>query len=210
MERNHTRSATNVKQLAVVELKVKSMAAHYPTGVRKNYEGKLLVAHPNLTGWFARTVIFVYQDDPEQGTMGLVLNKPTRVKVADIINEKGFFYNGTEHVYKGGPVNENAVFLLHEDNWYGSNTFQIGNTGLAITSDAVMMEKLSMGNYPIVWRMLTGAAGWRPGQLQQEMQSIHGWLTCDANDSILFAKDGERQWNTALQMCANQTIDSYF
>lgn len=186
------------------------MADHYPTGARKNYEGKLLVAHPNLTDFFARTVIFVYQDDPKQGALGLVLNKPTRITVADIVNEKGLGYGGTEHVYKGGPVNENAVFLLHEDNWYGSNTFQIGNTGLAITSDAVMMEKLSMGNTPLGWRMITGVAGWRPGQLQQEMNSVYGWLTCDANDSIVFAKDGERQWNMALQMCANQTIDSYF
>ncbi len=186
------------------------MAAHYPTGVRKNYEGKLLVAHPNQADFFSRTVIFVYQDDTNQGTLGLVLNKPTRITVGDIVTEKGLSYTGTEHVYKGGPVNENAVFLLHEDNWYGSNTFQIGNTGLAITSDAVMMEKLSMGNYPIGWRMITGVAGWRPGQLQQEINNIHGWLTCDANDSIVFNKDGERQWNMALQMCANQTIDSYF
>ena len=186
------------------------MAVPYPTGARTNYEGKLLVAHPNLTGWFARTVIFVYQDDRNQGTMGLVLNKPTRIKVADIINEKGFFYNGTEHVYKGGPVNENAVFLLHEDNFYASNTFQIGNSGLAITSDQLMMEKLSIGDYPVGWRMMTGVAAWAPGQLQQEMNSLHGWLTCDANNSIVFDKDGERQWNKALQLCANQTIDSYF
>ena len=186
------------------------MAVRYPTGVRKNYEGKLLVAHPSVADWFARTVIFVYQDDTNQGTMGLVLNKPTRIKVSDIIIEKGYNYAGTEHVYKGGPVNENAVFLLHEDNWYASNTFQIGNSGLAITSDAVMMEKLSMGNYPLGWRMCTGCAGWHPGQLQQEMNSLHGWLTCDANSSIVFDQDGERQWNKALQLCANQTIDSYF
>ena len=186
------------------------MADRYPTGARKNYEGKLLVAHPNLGDFFHRSVIFIYQDDPSSGTMGLLLNKPTRIKVADIIGERGLPYGGTEHVYKGGPVNENAVFLLHEDQWYGSNTMQIGNSGLAITSDAVMMEKLSMGNYPQGWRMCTGVAAWKPGQLQQEMNSTVGWLTCDSNRSIVFDKDGDRQWNKSLQMCANQTIDSYF
>lgn len=185
------------------------MADHFPTGARKNYEGKLLVAHPNLTGFFARTVIFVYQDDPAQGTLGIVLNKPTRYTVEEVINERGLGYYGTEHVYRGGPVNESAIFLLHEDNWYSSNTMQIGNTGLAITSDSLMIEKLSMDNGPLAWRMCVGVAGWSPGQLQQEMNSIQGWLTCDANDSIVFAKDGERQWNQALQLCANQTIDSY-
>jgi putative transcriptional regulator len=167
------------------------MADRFQTGARNNYEGKLLVAHPNLGNFFHRTVIFVYQDDENSGTLGLVLNKPTRITVADV-------------------VTENAVFLLHEDQWYGSNTMQIGNSGLAITSDNVMMEKLSMGNYPLGWRMCTGVAAWRPGQLQQEMSSIHGWLTCDANRAIVFNKDGDRQWNNSLQLCANQKIDSYF
>ena len=209
MVRSHIRSPISAKLLAVAELKVRSMADHFPIGVRKNYEGKLLVAHPNLKDFFSRTVIFIYQDDPKHGTMGLILNKPTRIKVADIINERGLGYEGSEHVYKGGPVSENAVFLLHEDQWYGSNTMQIGNTGLAITSDTVMMEKLSTGNMPTGWRMCTGLAAWRPGQLQQEMNSVSGWLTCDADCSIVFAKDGERQWNKALQLCANQTIDQY-
>ena len=186
------------------------MADRFQTGARNNYEGKLLVAHPNLGNFFHRTVIFIYQDDENSGTLGLVLNKPTRITVSDVITERKLSYSGTEHIYKGGPTNENAVFLLHEDQWYGSNTMQIGNSGLAITSDNVMMEKLSMGNYPLGWRMCTGVAAWRPGQLQQEMSSIHGWLTCDANRAIVFNKDGDRQWNNSLQLCANQKIDSYF
>jgi putative transcriptional regulator len=184
------------------------MAVRYPTGVR-NFEGKLLVAHPMLNDFFHRAVIFVYQDDPKNGTAGLVLNKPTRITVNEITSERGLAYGGTEHVYKGGPVNDTAVIMLHEDQWYGSNTMQIGNSGLAITSDNVMMEKLSMGNAPLAWRMCMGIAGWSPGQLSQELNSRYGWLTCDANPSIVFAKDGERQWQKALQLCANQTIDQY-
>lgn len=174
-----------------------------------SYKGKLLVAHPSLTeGIFARSVIFVYQDDPS-GSMGLVLNKPTQWKVSQIIREKGLIYEGNEHIYKGGPVNEQALILLHEDDWYASNTMQIGK-GLAITSDTVMMQKLSEHNGPTHWRMFAGIAGWSPGQLKMELKSRQGWLTCDADDSIVFDKDGERQWNKAIQMCANQMINHFF
>lgn len=174
-----------------------------------SYKGKLLVAHPNLNeGVFARSVIFVYQDDGN-GTVGLILNKPTQWRVSQLLREKGMLYEGSEHVYKGGPVNEHAVIMLHEDQWYSSNTLQVSK-GLAVTSDIPMMEKLAMGNAPACWRLFAGVAGWAPGQLQLELKSRVGWLTCDANDSIVFDKDGERQWNKAVQMCSQQMIDHYF
>jgi len=175
-----------------------------------SYKGKLLVAHPNLKeGIFARSVILIYQDDPQNGTLGLMLNKPTTWKLRTLLEEKNMSYEGSEYIYKGGPVNENAIIMLHEDNWYCSNTTQVGN-GLAMTSDILMMEKLSMQNKPVTWRMFAGMCGWAPSQLIRELSSPNGWLTCDINDSIVFDKDGERQWNSAVQMCATQKIDSYF
>lgn len=172
------------------------------------HKGKLLVAHPMLNeGIFARSVILVYQDDGN-GTLGLVLNKPTKWTVKGLLADKGLGYEGTEHIYKGGPVNEQAIVMLHEDNWYSSNTAQVGN-GLAITSDVHMMEKLSMDNRPVNWRMFAGITGWAPGQLDMELKSRNGWLTCESNDSIVFDKDGERQWNKAVQTCASQMINSY-
>ena len=176
----------------------------------ETYKGKLLVAHPMLTsGLFARSVVYIYQDDLNNGTLGLILNKPTPYKVSSLLAERNMDYLGSEHVYKGGPVNEQAIVMLHEDNWYSSNTIQTSK-GLAISSDIHMMEKLSMDNKPTEWRSFAGISAWSPGQLKAELKSSKGWLTCDADPSIVFAKDGERQWNRAVQMCANQMIDSYF
>ena len=126
------------------------MADHFQTGV--NFQGKLLVAHPNLTGFFSRTIILIYQDDPKNGISGLVLNKPTQVTVKQIVEDRGFGYDGTEHMYKGGPLNDQAILMIHEDQWYSGNTMQIGN-GLSITSDNLMIEKMSMNNTPRQWRM---------------------------------------------------------
>lgn len=174
-----------------------------------SYKGKLLVAHPNLTdSLFARSVILIYQDDAT-GTVGLMLNKPTQWRVSQLLEEKNIPYEGTEHVYKGGPMNEQAVLMLHDDQWYSSNTLQVGR-GLAITSDVLMMHKLAMDNAPNRWRMFAGLSGWAPKQLEMELKSRNGWLTCEADDSIVFDKDGERQWNKAVQMCANQMINHYF
>ena len=174
-----------------------------------SYKGKLLVSHPMFTSnFFSRTVIYVYRDD-HTGTTGLILNKPTKYTVKELLIENSLGYDGKEHIYKGGPVTEQAIFMLHTDDWYSSTTKQISKS-LAITSDDFMLQKLSIDQTPIRWRMFAGICGWAPGQLKTEIDSQYGWLTCDADDNIVFAKDGERQWNQALQKCANQTIDSYF
>ena len=184
------------------------MAGHYQTGAN-TFTGKLLVAHPSISDYWARSVILIYQDEPKLGISGLIINRPTRIKVSQIVKDRNLSYAGSEHLYQGGPVNDQAILMFHEDQWYSSNTMQIGN-GLAVTSDDLMVEKLSMNNTPINWRMTLGMAGWRPGQLQQESKNRFGWLVCEADNKIVFDQDGERQWNKALQMCAGQTIDSYF
>jgi len=187
------------------------MAAHCPIGVNsmESRKGKLLVAHPMMReGLFARSVVYIYQDDPRNGTLGIILNKPTPYKFASLLAERNLDYYGSEHVYKGGPVNEQAIVLLHEDNWYSSNTVQTSK-GLAISSDVYMLEKISLDNKPVEWRSFAGISAWSPGQLDAEIISSKGWLTCDADPSIVFAKDGERQWNRALQQCVDQTINQY-
>jgi putative transcriptional regulator len=174
----------------------------------RNYEGKLLVAHPKLTeGAFAYSVIYVYQDNAS-GTVGIVLNKPTSWKVKEFLASKNFDYLGSEVIYKGGPVNEQAIVLLHDNDWYSSNTMQIGS-GLAISSDVLMLDKISTSNTPAQWRLFAGVAAWAPGQLVREMHSPVGWQVATPNDSIVFDRDGERQWNKAIQLCSQQLIDQY-
>jgi putative transcriptional regulator len=174
----------------------------------RDYEGKLLVAHPKLTeSSFACSVIYVYQHN-HAGTIGLVLNKPTTWKINDFLLSKGYSYEGGEVIYKGGPVNEQAIVMLHDDDWYSSNTMQIGN-GLAISSDVVMLEKLSTDNSPTQWRLFAGVAAWAPGQLEREMRSSLGWQVATPDRSIVFDRDGERQWNKAIQLCSQQLIDQY-
>lgn len=174
----------------------------------QSYQGKLLVAHPNLNdGLFARSVIYLYQHDP-RGALGLILNKPTPWKLSNFLFEKGFEYLGSEIFYKGGPVNEKAIVLLHDNNWYSSNTMQVGNN-LAISSDLVMLEKLATGNFPNKWRIFSGISSWGPGQLEMEIGSSNGWQIAAPNDTIVFDQDGERQWNKAVQLCSQQLIDQY-
>ena len=164
---------------------------------------------------FDRSVVYLYEESP-QHVAGLVINKPTRTKLQKIFQVKGFkTINISDLVYSGGPVNQGALVLLHTDEWQSKNTAEAGR-GYRISSDDLMLEKLSQGNAPIHWRMMSGFSAWAPNQLNMEINGVfpykleNRWLTCKANDSIIFEYDGEEQWQKCLSLATKQMVDNYF
>ena len=53
-----------------------------------NLAGSLLVAHPNmLDPNFRRTVLFISAHDPNDGALGVIINRPLEKQVADLVTE---------------------------------------------------------------------------------------------------------------------------
>jgi putative AlgH/UPF0301 family transcriptional regulator len=176
-----------------------------------NYKGKLLVATPELTrdSTFTGSVVYIYEQTPDV-ILGLVLNKPTTTHLNDIIRTDGMGYSNTGDIlYKGGPVSPSVVLMLHTNEWYSSNTIQIGN-GLALSSDEFMFEKIVMGNTPEQYRIMTGISSWLPEQLEQEIHQWKSWLVADTEYDIVFNSEGSEQWQEAITLTSQQTFDQYF
>lgn len=52
------------------------------------FAGSLLVAHPNmLDPNFRRTVLFISAHDPDDGAIGVIINRPLEKNVADLVTE---------------------------------------------------------------------------------------------------------------------------
>ena len=178
--------------------------------------GKILVSHPNLPldNPFHKTAIYMYQDD-QNGSVGVCLNRQSAIPVRHIAEDKGIIFDTTANLFRGGPVNQSALVLLHTNEWQSKNTAEAGR-GYRISSDDIMLEKLAQGNCPVNWRMMSGFSAWAPNQLNMEIQGVfpyrleNRWLTCDANDSIIFEYDGEEQWQQCLSLATKQMVDNYF
>lgn len=183
-----------------------------------NRVGKLLIAHPNLPkdNWFHKTVVYIYADDVEKGTLGIALNVKTSLSIKNLCSKKGIIYaDADKSAYKGGPVAETSIMLFHSNEWSNANTITAG-PNFSLTSDDTMFERISLGDCPACWKVIIGISGWAPGQLDLELSgnfpytSANSWLTAEANDSIMFDYDGETQWKKALELSSNQMIDHYF
>lgn len=175
------------------------------------FKGKLLVAKPNVMKdpHFAKSVVYIYEQT-EKVCIGLILNKPSYMNVGDIQTMRGAVNSGAAgHLYRGGPVSEQSLLLLHTDDWYSTNTIPATH-GNAISSDELMLEKMAHNNMPKCWRLMSGMSTWLVPQLQSEIYKHKAWLVVEPNLVIFYNYDNEDQWEAGVSLASSRLMDEYF
>lgn len=175
------------------------------------FKGKLLVANPQTMRdpRFAESVVYIYEQSNDV-ILGLILNKKSKMTLADLHAMRGYHNSGAcGYLYKGGPVSEQSLLLLHTDDWISTNTI-IATHGNCISSDELMLEKMVSNNMPHSWRLMSGISTWTLPQLQAEVYAHNAWLVVEPNAEIFYSYDEEEQWKSAIQLASSQMVDSFF
>lgn len=154
-----------------------------------SHAGKLLVATPRLIDPnFFRTVILMLQDDDE-GTVGVVLNRPTEEAVDPHLPEWADRVMSPRLIHFGGPVEpEVAIGLSNSAEGMAS-----GVPGLNLVDLSAPPEH-QQG--PSV-RIYSGYAGWGEGQLESEIE-MGSWYVVQASPDDPF-DDPMGQWRRVLR-----------
>lgn len=163
--------------------------------------GQILLASPSLRDPnFANAVVLICHHDSE-GCMGLVINRPGKISLLDVLNDLGFQAGdgerknnpASQRVFEGGPVDSFRGFILH-DGWHiYESTMQI-TPELHLTTSNDVLEELAHGDGPEHYLMMLGYSGWGAGQLEQEL-SNNDWLIAPLSDQIIFHESPEQRWN---------------
>src|SRR6201992_1200760 len=75
--------------------------------------GRLLVATPLLGDPnFKRTVVLIVEHEEIQGTLGVVLNRPTTAGVGQVLEQWTELTTEPSVVFRGGPVAPNSALAL--------------------------------------------------------------------------------------------------
>jgi putative transcriptional regulator len=145
----------------------------------RSLAGSLLVAHPNmLDPNFRRAVLFISEHDPNEGALGVIINRPLDRQVADLVTEAPPANLAEVPVFLGGPVGKNQLMFAAFEWQKGEGLKLNHNVGLEETKDAAGQKKLG------TICAFVGYAGWGAGQLENEMQQ-KAWLVQEANPSVL-------------------------
>ncbi|SRR6266571_166340 len=145
----------------------------------RNFAGSLLVAHPNmLDPNFRRTVLFISEYDPNEGALGVIINRPLDRQVADLVTDKPPASLAEVPVFLGGPVGKNQLMFASLE-WQKDEGLKLNhNVPLEQASDAAQQKNL------VTICAFVGHAGWGAGQLENELKQ-NAWLVQKANPSLL-------------------------
>jgi len=176
----------------------------------------LLLAMPQvLDPFFHRSVVLLVRHEDE-GSLGFIVNRPTGIKVNEILKGMEVDWQGREDVvaYFGGPVQPNLGTVLFGPqsrppapaaptvgaeaggDFAGEATSEV-LAGVSLTQHVGDLSRLAESP-PERFRLFLGYAGWGAGQLIEEILR-NDWLTAPARGDLIFAPDPDRVWSAALE-----------
>lgn len=164
--------------------------------------GMLLVATPELRDPnFVDTVVLLLDVDAN-GVLGVVLNRPSPVPVADVLDPWAGSVARPDVLFQGGPVSPDsalAVALLADpdDVPLGFRRVEGDSSGRLGLLDLDTPPELVEGSLQAL-RIFAGYAGWSVGQLEEEIGE-GDWYVLEGTTADVFRGDVGGLWRDVLR-----------
>lgn len=160
--------------------------------------GRFLVASRKLTDPnFAETVILLIQYD-EKGSMGLVVNRPSRIPVAQVLKEVPAAKSRTESAYSGGPVERGGALVLLRAKSRPEEAVSVLRGVYMLNSNKPLQAALTAGTKAPEMRVYLGYAGWGARQLDMETE-VGAWHVLRADADSIFDPAPDSLWSRLIQ-----------
>ncbi|WP_439133119.1 YqgE/AlgH family protein [Pseudomaricurvus sp.] len=164
-----------------------------------NLRNHFLIAMPSLNeSIFSHTITYIC-DHSESGAMGLVINQPLDLDMAEVYKQLDcggeHSYNPSAPVLSGGPVQPERGFILHSPELSWESSLKV-SSDIALTASRDIIESIALGEGPEKYLVSLGYAGWGAGQLEDEIAD-NAWLTIPADSGIVFDTAIEHRWSAA-------------
>ena len=162
--------------------------------------GTLLVAAPSLLDEnFRRTVVFVI-DHRGEGTLGVVLNRPSEVPVGEVLPSWGPHVTDPGSVFVGGPVEQKTALCLAA---MRTGESVDGVHGLIGVRGPVALVDLDADPEPLIpklrgVRVFAGYSGWEVGQLAGEIDR-GDWIVVPALPADVLSPPTVDLWGRVLR-----------
>jgi len=167
-------------------------------------KGQLLVSEPRLADPNFRCTVVLVTEHDEKGAFGLVVNRSGGQTVSDLWSGlTGEPCLSETPVFIGGPVEQAAVFILH-------NRLDLSDDGepvidgLYMGSSLELLQALIEDEDSAIWadqqvyRVFCGYSGWGGGQLEGEL-ATGGWVVQPATAEYIFRTDSPEMWKSSME-----------
>lgn len=166
----------------------------FPNNIKPS-KGKVLIAEPFMGDYYFKRSVILLAEHNEEGSFGMVFNKPLQIKINDLITD---FPKFDADLFLGGPVKTDSLFYIHKfqdvadcikinnDLYWGGDIDNI--------KDLIANNKLNKDNI----RFFIGYSGWIPKQLDSELR-MHSWVVTRSKTDILLKESPDLIWKKIVQ-----------
>lgn len=163
----------------------------------------LLLSMPQMHDPNFEQSVVLLCDHTDQGAFGLVLNRPTTTAAAEVVAlDPPLEVRQGPLLWTGGPVEPERGWILLGTVPETSASVEADEAtevapGLFLSTSVDVLRRVIQAP-PLRTRVLTGYAGWGPGQLDEEL-SASAWLTVDIDPALIFDTPADEMWDRALR-----------
>ena len=130
--------------------------------------------------------------------VGVVVNKPTETAVSSLFPESELKDEHARQLYFGGPVSGQSLLFLIRSKKQPQSSLRIFDD-VFLSADSKVLEQVLRHPRPFAGlRIFSGYAGWKPGQLEAEVEKGY-WLLREADTEILFDTEPGLIWRKLLE-----------
>ena len=160
-------------------------AAAQPNGI-------VLVAKPGLPDPNFSEAVVLVTHTAEGNPVGVILNRPTTVKLGEAAPRLHGAADFAEPLYSGGPVmREVLIALFRAETPPAEAAFQV-LPGIYLTMHPATIEALIAAHHKGL-RLYAGFSGWAPRQLEAEIDS-GTWYVVRATEALALRRDTAGLW----------------
>jgi putative transcriptional regulator len=153
----------------------------------------LIVPRANLPDPNFKDSVVLVMNNLGPAPAGLIVNRPTRVTVAQLFPDLPKLSQSSDKVYFGGPVDIAAVTFLVRAATPPEHAVRVLD-GLYLSTDGDLLRSLLARDKPMEGlRIFVGYAGWGPGQLEGEI-ARGDWTLTPADAGAIFGGTPEHPW----------------
>lgn len=163
----------------------------------------LLVAKPGLGDPSFRETVVLVTRHRRGGVVGVVLNRPSTMRLGEAFPELPALRERPELVFRGGPVAPTTVVLVVQSTDRPARALHLLEQ-VYMTLDVDLLGRLAGQADAPPFRVYAGYAGWAPGQLEHE---IHrgDWYVLEAEPDTIFHADPGTMWRELVKRASSRS-----
>jgi putative transcriptional regulator len=166
------------------------------TAKLKPAKGMLLISEPKLSDFYFNRSVVLLADHNDEGSFGLIINKPTDLKLSDISDD---FAGINTRLFIGGPVKTDSIYFIHTrgDLVTGSSRIMEGlywGGQAEELKNLILKKKISEDEI----RFFIGYAGWKSGQLNDEYEA-QAWISAVTTSHQVLHTEPTGMWRNLLK-----------